>query len=191
MKNFLLATVLAVGTISVNASTAELNGPLDSHLFESEVSNEKTYFETLGDMFKKGQKPNPEKLVNVFWSGRCFFASHPNTPLSSGYIFRKDSKSDVGPIGARKLKYEAFGFYNFGEANYYDNKTLKEIFKSPSLMPFEKVIETSTSFISGEVELKYSDKYLILEVRTKPEEGPIASEKVHARCYYFIPGYSI
>jgi len=194
MKNFLFVVALVLGTVGANASIAEFNGPLGSQLFESEVFQEKTYFETLGEMFTNGKKPDPEKLVGTLWSGRCFFASNPNEPTNAGYIFLKVKGSDVGPIGHNVATYAAVAFFKPSEApNYFDTMTLDEVIKSgiPSL---ESIQETLTSLMyqtpTSVEELKLSNKYLIVEARGKSNAGPIASKKVEARCYFFVPEYN-
>lgn len=190
MRNILFATMLVIGSVGANASIAEFNGPLDSKLFEAEVFQGKSYFDTLGDMFSQGTQPDPKKLTGVLWAGRCFFASKPDAPTNTAYIFRS-VKSDVGPIGNMNNSYEARGFYYPSKApNYYDTLTLQEAMKDMSI-GFNKITITQTSLVyktsSSIEEMKQSGKYLVLEVKEKSDAGPLASGKTHVRCYYFIP----
>jgi hypothetical protein len=192
MKKLLIG-LLTLGTISTHASMLEINGPLDGKFFEEEVSQGKSYFDTLGDMFSKGTRPEPTKLKDVLWAGRCFFASKPNEPTNTGYIFREtDSNSeDVGPIGNMNI-YEARGFYKSRSApNYYDTLTLEEAMKEMHLK-FLKISITQTSLVSEDSNsfqvVKQSGKYLVLEVKEKLAVGYEASANISCRCYYFIPG---
>lgn len=188
MKKLLIG-LLSIATLTTQASMLEVNGPLDSKLFKAEVFQNKNYFETLGDLFFEGTKPNPEQLTGVLWAGRCFFASKPDAPTNTAYIF-KAVNSDVGPIGNLNKSYEARGFYYPSKApNYYDTMTLQEAMKEA--LQFKKIGMTSTSLIYktdlSVEEMKQSGKYLVLEARIKSDAGPLAPEKVHVRCYYFIP----
>jgi hypothetical protein len=68
----LLIGLLTFGTISAQASMLEINGPLDEKLFEAEVNQDKTYFETLGDLYRDGKLPDVAKIANIALGGKMF-----------------------------------------------------------------------------------------------------------------------
>jgi hypothetical protein len=198
MKNILFVALMAITTVSANASTLEINGPLDTAFYNAGVNEDKSYFDTLGDMFSSGTKPSPSMLVNKLWAGRCFDNSTPNDPRNGAYLFRK-VVSDVGPIGDNREVYEASSVTNSNKGpNYFDHLTLKDVTKNldPSVKYYHKVTSTSNSLVSGNdaatFHVKLSGKYLVQEIReiNKAKAGPISQpEEVYARCYYFIPEY--
>jgi hypothetical protein len=193
VKKFLLGLILTIGA-SAHASMLDVNGPLDHKLFDAEINEEKSYFETLGDMFNAGTQPDPEKLVDVLWAGRCFFAKNPNDPTNGAFIFREEV-SDVGPIRHSTKKYEASVSYFPGKApNYYDNMTLQDAMREGKA-GFRKVSSTPSFLViilpnGVTIELRLSGKYLVVEGRASTDSGPISKPgNVFARCYYFIPSY--
>jgi|SRR5690606_16763807 len=194
----LLVGLLALGTISAQASMLEINGPLDVNFFEAEVDQGQTYFETLGDMFKKGTRPNPTKISNIAWAGRCFTFSAQNNPANAGYIFRQKI-NDAGPIAASSKAYEAFSYWALDkEPNFFDKMDLEQVFafyKTRTSAPFRALdarIKTDSIEInldSSKSNLKVSGDYLVEEISgvSGGDVGPVGKVTVGVRCYYFIP----
>ncbi len=174
--------LLALGaTLSANASMFEINGPLDAILFESEIIENKSHFDTLGDLFKAGTLPNLSKISDIAWSGRCFLQDEPNNPTNAGYIFR-EKQSDVGPIGRNSKSYEALSYWLRTKApNFFDKLTLDQVLNLPEAKQ-AKFIDAninSSSINIGISNLKSSGSYLVEEVGM--------SSSPAFRCYYFIP----
>ena len=92
-------TAMLVGFSAVTFANAEVNGPLDNKLFNKEVNENKSYYETLGEMFQSGSKPQISKLLGVMWSGRCFTSDSQYEPTNGAYNFRRKVNLDVGPLG--------------------------------------------------------------------------------------------
>lgn len=191
MKKLLIG-ILAIGTLSAQASMLEVNGPLDATLFEAYVDEEKTYFETLGDLFKAGQRPDLKKISNFAWSGRCFYSTAPNEPTNAGYIFRP-KRSDAGPIAVNSKAYEAFSYWHPSKApNFYDKMDMEEVFAIMHLEAENVRLKTNSIEIDivapAKSNLKISGNYLVEELsRPSSDVGPIEKTIVGARCYYFIP----
>jgi hypothetical protein len=197
MKKLFLG-ILVIGSLSTQASMLEVNGPLDAKLFEAQVNDEKTYFETLGDLFKVGTIPNLSKISNIAWAGRCFLKGKPNEPTNAGYIFRKKTPSDVGPIGASTQSYESLSYWTPNMApNFYDNLNLEQVY---ALIPRVSFFDAKIMRDSIQVDmdattrsnLKVSGSYLVEEI-TAPasDSGPIGNVSVALRCYYFIPDLNL
>lgn len=192
MKKLLIG-LLTLGTLSLHASTLEVNGPLDAIFFKAQVNDEKTYFEKLGDLFKEGTLPKLAKISNIAWSGRCFSHEEPNTPLNGGYIFRKKRTSDVGPLGQNVNAYEAASYWTLSKApNHYDNLSIEQILRE-STRKFSDVrlkadsIEIAVS-ASDKSNLKVSGNYLIEEISGSDRDIDLDGKTtVGVRCYYFIP----
>ena len=119
MKKLLIG-LLAIGTLSAQASLLEVNGPLDATLFEAQVNDEKSYFETLGDLFQAGTRPKLSNISNIAWAGRCFSKEKQNVPNNAGYIFR-EVRNDAGPIAVTTKAYEVFSYWQHAKApNFFD-----------------------------------------------------------------------
>jgi hypothetical protein len=180
MKKLLIG-FLAFGAFSVQASMLEVNGPLDSKFFEAEVLQDKSYFETLGDLFSQGTVPDLKKISNIAWAGRCFLKDEPNNPTNAGYIFR-EKKSDVGPIGRNSKSYEVLSYWLPKKApDFFDKLTLDQVLNLPEakITKFVDANINSSSINIGLSSLKSSGSYLVEEV------GMSSSPAI--RCYYFIP----
>ena len=193
MKKLFLG-ILAIGSLSTQASMLEVNGPLDAKLFEAQVNDEKTYFETLGDLFKTGTRPNLTKISNIAWAGRCFSKDKQNDPTNAGYIFREKVTSDVGPIGANLKSYESLSYWKRGEApNFFDKLSLEQVYALKlNVTPFDAKIGQDSIEISldstTKSNLKVSGSYLVEAISgTESDVGPVGKVTVGVRCYYFVP----
>lgn len=189
MKKVFLG-ILAIGSLSAQASMLEVNGPLDSTFFEAQVNNdEKTYFETLGDLFRTGTRPNLSKISNIAWAGRCF-NDKQNEPVNAGYIFRQ-KRIDAGPIAATSKAYEAISYWQLSEApNYFDKMNLEQVFAAlPNLKANDARIKTDSVEVDVQApeksNLKISGNYLVEEI--SGPVGPVGKISIGVRCYYFIP----
>lgn len=194
MKKLFLG-ILAIGSLSTQASMLEAYGPLDAKFFEAQVNDEKTHFETLGNLFKAGTKPNLAKISNIAWAGRCFLEEKQNEPTNAGYIFRQ-KRSDAGPIAATSKAYEAFSYWARDKApNYFDKMDVEQVFAAlPNLVKASSVPNIKTDSIeivfssSDKSNLKVSGNYLVEElIGTEGDVGPVGKAYAYARCYYFIP----
>ncbi len=193
MKNILFGILMTITTVGANASMLEINGPLDQKFYNAEVNEDKSYFDTLGDMFSVGTKPSPSKLINNLWAGRCFYKSEPNDPKNGAYIFRK-VVSDAGPISSGTQEYEAIAIRMPSKGpNYFDKLTLEYVQASLDGSLYQRVTSTANSLVITNpsiVELKLSGKYLVVEGRSVENAGPISKPgDAFGRCYYFIPEY--
>jgi len=195
----LLVGILVLGAMSsAQATMLEMNGPLDSTLYEAQVNEEKTYFETLGDLFKVGALPNLSKISNIAWAGRCFSKDVQNEPVSAGYIFRQKKGKDVGPIGANSKAYEAFSYWKIDKEvpNYFDKMDVEQVFAAiPDLSKYAHDAKIKTNSVEIDLQatyksnLKVSGNYLVEEISGPPlvDVGPAGKTTVGVRCYYFIP----
>lgn len=190
MKNLLIG-LLALGSISSYASI-EMNGPLDTEMFTKEVNENKSYYETLGEMFQSGSKPETSKLIGVLWSGRCFIKNEPFKPVNGGYHFKRKKNQDVGPLGDDVFFYEAASIWKRSKApNYYDDKDISEV-----VLAYSRVFDFENSIAINQnnhlLKLRFSGKYLIEEISAyKSDVGPLGEcYQTWARCYYFIPEYT-
>jgi hypothetical protein len=192
MKNLFFG-ILTLGSLSAQASMLAVNGPLDATLFEAQVNEEKTHYETLGDLFKRGTLPNLAKISNIAWAGRCFDKKDQNDPTNAGYVFRP-KRSDAGPIASNSKAYEAFSYWNLSEApNFFDKMDIEEALASVPDVP-AKNVRLKTNSIEIDVKapaksnLKVSGDFLIEEISGPDGDvGPIGKTTVGVRCYYFIP----
>lgn len=189
MKKLLIG-LLAMGAASAQASMLEINGSLSAELFSAQVNEEKTYFETLGDLYMAGKRPDLTKISNIAWAGRCFSKNKPNDPTNAGYIFRQ-KVSDVGPIGAESKSYESLSYWQLDEApNYFDNLSLQQVYAlNLRTAAFDAKIKNVSIEINlnatSKSNLKVSDSFLIEQISgTDTGVGPIG---IGIRCYYFIP----
>lgn len=208
MKKILVG-LLTIGSLSSSASMLEINGPLDQKFFNAQVKEDKSYFEVLGDMHKTGTIPSLTKLINVAWAGRCFRPENENNPRNGGTVFRA-IKKDAGPIS--KTHYQSFN-YDLGDlmpANFFDDKSISQILstdfwnnlglgfdlkQSDIEKAFNDVIIINDSVFrkynsTKTSSLKLSEKYLVEEISSSDDAGPIGKSKVVERCYYFIPEYN-
>jgi hypothetical protein len=194
MRTLLFGLVLTIGTLSAQASMLEVNGPLDEKLFDAQVNDEKTHFETLGDLFKAGRLPDLNKISNIAWAGRCFIRSEPNEPTNAGYIFGQ-KRNEAGPIGATSKIYGASSYWKLTKApNYYDKMSLEQVlslYKDTLIFNVARVKSDSVEVdISdgSKSNLKVSGNYLVEELSgTDGDVGPVGKVSVYSRCYYFIP----
>lgn len=198
MKKFIIG-FLTMGVLSAQASMLEVNGPLDAKLFTAQVNDEKSYFETLGDLFQAGTRPNLSKISNISWAGRCFAKEKQNDPVNGGYIFRQ-KRNDAGPIAATTKAYEAFSYWQLNKApNYFDKMDIEQVFAAiPDLAKYAKDARIKTDSIEINVEtsaksnLRISGNYLIEEISGfEGDVGPVGKVTVGVRCYYFIPDLNV
>jgi len=192
MKKLFLG-ILAIGSLSTQASILEVNGPLDAKLFEAQANDEKTYFETLGDLFKAGTRPDLLKISNIALAGRCFAKETQNDPTNAGYIFRQ-KRNDAGPIAETSKAYEAFSYWNLYKApNYYDKMDIEQVFAvTPSMKGKDARLKKDSIEIDVKSpcksNLKVSGNYLVEEISGAVSDfGPVGKVTVDVRCYYFIP----
>lgn len=168
------------------------------HASKIEISQNKTYFETLGELFRSGNLPNINKISNIAWAGRCFLAKSPNEPRNAGYIFRKKRVGQVGPIGDTTISYEAASYWSLNNApDYYDPMNLEEVLAVHQNEIIFKDANTNYNYVEiklGKIpnnlsQLKVSGQYLVEEIftRTLGDCCPMERRSVLARCYYFIP----
>jgi hypothetical protein len=172
MKKFLAVFILCAA-FSAQAS-------LEAHLRNQEIGNNQSYFETLGDLFKKGEAPEIEQISNRVWSGRCFEKDQPSTPLNGAYVLRRAVNSDVGPIGDRNISYEVASVWSkSSNANYYDEMRLSD-FNSQYGRNYRLVVISHAIIIKLDSNVistvKRSGDYLVEELSEKT---------VFTRCYYF------
>ena len=191
-----LFTAMLVGFSAISFANVEVNGPLDKKMFNKEVNENKSYYETLGEMFQVGSKPEASKLIGVLWSGRCFLKDEPYKPMNGAYHFRKKRNEDVGPLGNNVISYEAGSVWNRSKApNYFDDKDLSVL--ESLKFDYSKVNSNGDSFEIAlnkkeKSSLRVSGKYLIEELSIiKEDVGPLGEGyQVGGRCYYFIPEYA-
>ena len=180
MKLIIVMLLTLGSTFTASASSpVEINGPLDQKFFNAEVNEEKSFFDTLGELYQQGSVPDISKLLNVAWSGRCFKASAPSTPINSGYQMRVMKLPDVGPIGSDTKKFEAATYWDLNKApNFFDGMPKSEVVNYVKVNFTEvKIVNKSLSF--SDSSFRMSNKYIVEELGsgTKPS----------ARCYYFLP----
>lgn len=193
MKKIIIGLVTLGSIVSANATMLEINGPLNVKLSYAQAEEAKTYFETLGDLFTAGIRPDLSKISNIAWAGRCYLSDKPNAPTNAGYIFRQKRSSDIGSIGVSTRTYEAFSYWQKNKApNYFDDKSLEQVFAEFPDLPATNIkinsnsVETYLSDLKSE--LKISGSYLVEELtRLASDTGPIGKSNAYGRCYYFIP----
>lgn len=193
MKKLFIGTLALASLLSAHASMLEDNGPLDSKFHDAQLSDEKTYFETLGDLFNAGTRPNLLRISNIAWSGRCFLKRKPNDPTNGGYIFRK-KRSDAGPLSSQVVAYEAFSYWHLSMApDFFDHMDIEQVFAAVPAATAGDVRLKEDSIEIGlrgqdKSNLKVSGNYLVEEISGPATNvGPLARFGVEARCYYFIP----
>ncbi|MFZ4715073.1 MAG: hypothetical protein ACOYL6_15235 [Bacteriovoracaceae bacterium] len=188
MKTLLIG-LLAIGTLSAHASMLEVDGPLAEKFSEYQVNEESTHFETLGNLYKAGTKPNLAKISNIAWAGRCFNDEQQNEPTNSGYIFRK-KRADAGPIATTSKVYEAISYWNLSKApNYFDQMNIEQIFALGFKNFSDAKIKNNSieiGYDSSKSNLRVSGNYLVEEI-TEIEHSLDAKPVITIRCYYFIP----
>lgn len=184
MKMIMTSLLLAL-SLNSYANYLEVNGPLDQMLFEEAVNENKTYYETISDLFTQGSSPEISKIKDKLWSGRCFFANQPDVPANAAYYIKAAVSPDVGPIGNGKVSYEAATFWKKdAPANYYDTMTLKDAMTAQTGITFREV-KISNGSLSIKLNgtdssiLKASGDYLVEQVT-----GPDTAQK-DIFCYYF------
>ena len=204
-RNFALSMFIIFGTIG--SAFANPNEQMEKKLYEKNASEGKSYYQTLGDLFKNGTAPMIEKLIGVAWAGRCFHKTKPNIPRAGGYIFRE--AKHVGPIAREERSYEAAAYVSrdlLAIPNRLDTLSIDEIYAgySRARVPlyFHPVINIESGILAklrwgnnGFFGLKASGDYLISEVFVaKAEDLTGESNQVEGltslRCYYFIPEYN-
>ena len=191
MKRFITGMLVCFSAISF--ANVEVNGPLDTKMFNKEVNESKSYYDTLGEMFQKGSKPEASKLMGVMWSGRCFKKSSPYKPVNGAYHFKKKRNQDVGPLGDSIVSYEASSIWRPSKApNYFDDLTIAEAKFRKYYRVFDFENSVAIKFDNEFSKLRFSGKYLIEELsETKEDVGPLGEGyQVWGRCYYFVPEYT-
>lgn len=166
---------------------------MNEFLRDSEVNENTSYFDKLGDLYAKGTLPKIEKTANTLWAGRCFKSDNPSIPLGAFYYIRSKQDSEAGPLGRDVVSYEAITSSN-RVSNFYDNKTIEEILKTVKNFFPTKSSLNSLDTKSGETwsSLRRSEAYLVEEYfkLTGSDFGPIGPElkrDISFRCYYFLP----
>jgi hypothetical protein len=185
MKNMLLV-------IAVMFSFSAVAG-MEEKLFDAQVNENQTYFQTLGEMYKNGTKVNISKVINLAWSGRCFAAAKQDEPVNAGLMYREKSGPDAGPIGNGVKKYEGASYWLQSKpANYYDDLSVTQIMA----LHGKSITFSDVKLLSISLELTMSDlrsrvrmsgEYLVEDlVSLKTDAGPIGEDGEAAiRCYYF------
>jgi hypothetical protein len=181
------------------AANAAVNGPLDAVLSESEVQENQTYFDTLGDLFNRGTLPQLNSIKNIAWSGRCFTSNEPSKPINGGYIFRIARDGDVGPLGRNNVHFEASSYWKISEAtNYFDSMTVMDVQRAIKNLTFNPVTVRNNSIEIPQSQsetsaLRLSGEYLVEEIFSIDQTsdvgplGPAPERNAGIRCYYFIP----
>lgn len=183
---------LLVLSSSTQAFSAIQNKAVETVSGSLPVMQAETYFETLGNLFATGALPEPVKLLNIMWSGRCFKKASPSEPINAGYLVQKVKTPDVGPIGSvnpAAPSYVATSVWKKGEGpDYFDhfsysqamgeNFSFNEVsFKGMALqMTFDQTLSR----------MRVNGKYLVEELTD--DHAPLGSE-ADVRCYYFVPEY--
>jgi hypothetical protein len=197
MKKIITGILVCFSAISF--ANVEVNGPLDTKMFNKEVNESKSYYETLGEMFQSGSKPEASKLLGVMWSGRCFTSESEYEPVNGAYHFKRKSNQDVGPLGDANISYEASSIWKRSASpSYFDDKDISQFTRKTYYRVFDSENSVAIKYSSGDMtgisKLKFSGKYLVEEVsETKSDVGPLGDGdnfKTTIRCYYFIPEYS-
>lgn len=158
-----------------------------------------TYFDKLGSMFVTGTRPAMSKVININWSGRCFYKSEPEKPTGASFIMTKKAVGDVGPIGNGTLNYVAYSYTDV-TPNHYDNKTVEEVLQEMRDVLSREPEATDIKFLKNSLQanwsaeaksiVRLSGSYLIEEFYSATSDaGPISNFEIMARCYYFLPGY--
>jgi hypothetical protein len=159
---------------------------MEEKLFYSQVNENKTYFETLGDMFEAGTKPEIKDMIKLAWSGRCFLADNQDAPTNAGLMFREVALPDAGPIGNGIKKYEGSSYWSRNlAADYYDNLTVEQIQKLHKLSYYAVAVdgvEAVLKFDKTVSQLRMSGAYIIERLSEPDSAGGM---KNFARCYYF------
>ena len=185
MKKLLIG-LFAFGSVLSFANT-KMNGPIDPNLYLAEVNQNKSYYETIEEMYQKGEKPNLSKINGVFWPGRCFFQKYPYKPFNAAFHLKRKRNTAHGPLGG--VVYEAVSVMDPSKPpHYFDSKDVS-VLKSntyyevgtegPSLsIRYEEVYQT---------EIKVFEEYLVERVSAK-ENGQY---RIGLMCYYFRLGQSM
>ena len=129
-------------------------------------------YEILGKLYKDGNLPTVEKLAGRALKGRCFYPDSPDTAEAATYIvLNADNKSYKATFLVQKE----------GPENYYDDKSLEDIYALYPDLYFELMeITPETVGVPGEgyySSLKRMGSYLIEELYTDSNSR---------RCYYFL-----
>jgi hypothetical protein len=129
-------------------------------------------YEILGKLYKDGTLPTVEKLAGRALKGRCFHPESPDTAEAATYIvLNADNKSYKATFLVQKE----------GPENYYDDKSLEDIYALYPDLYFELMeITPETVGVPGEgyySSLKRMGSYLIEELYTDSNSR---------RCYYFL-----
>lgn len=163
---------------------------MDQTLRANELQSNESFFSSLDEMFKQGTAPDPEKIKNIAWSGRCFIETKPSSPLNAGYIIREKNYGDVGPIGASVKDYEGSTYHQEDQpADFFDEMVMKQVINSLRLN-FTKVKMNSDglylnydSFRIKHISILRTYKNYLIET-VKVKDNMLVPE---ARCYYFKP----
>lgn len=189
-KGHTMQKILLVITIIFSTSAL---ARMERKLFEAQVNENKTYFQTLGEMYKDGTKPDISKLVNLAWSGRCFTKEEQDLPINAGLMYREKSLPDAGPIGNGIKKYEGASYWSQSKpANYYDDLSVDEIMKlhNHKITFFDVkflLISLELTFSNVRSRMRMSGEYLVEDLTsTQSDVGPIGEDgEAVVRCYYF------
>lgn len=185
MKNMLLVVAVMLSSLAYAG--------MEEKLFDAQVNENKTYFQTLGEMYKNGTKVNISKVINLAWSGRCFAVAKQDEPVNAGLMYREKSGPDAGPIGNGVKKYEGASYWSQSQpANYYDDLSVDQVMTLHS----HKITFSDVRILSISLELTMSDlrsrvrmsgEYLVEDlISVKSDAGPIGEEgEASIRCYYF------
>ena len=185
MKNMLLVVAVMLSSLAYAG--------MEEKLFDAQVNENKTYFQTLGEMYKNGTKVNISRVINLAWSGRCFTQEKQDEPVNAGLIYREKAGPDAGPIGNGVKKYEGASYWSQSQpANYYDDLSVDQVMTLHS----HKITFSDVRILSISLELTMSDlrsrvrmsgEYLVEDlISVKSDAGPIGEEgEASIRCYYF------
>lgn len=198
MKKLFLSSLIMLGTLSTFANS---NIKIENDLLKSNVIEDQSYFDTLGEMASQGSTPKISQVINVAWAGRCFSKDEPNEPTNAGYYLREAKAKDVGPIGNDEVSYEAASYQKKGaRPSYFDHRSIGDINADPNMkISFNSIIDIQDGIVIDFgydiiSVMKSSGKYLIEEIVAPvldDSQQPIKNKyHVTLRCYYFIPEYN-
>lgn len=193
MTSFLFGVLTIALIATTNASAFVSDSQMFETLSHSQLENEKTHFEALGDLYKVGVTPSMSKISNMAWAGRCFSEKNGNEPMNGGFILRKKKGSETGPVGENLISYESLLYWKKTAApNYFDALTLSQVYALKlGLVPFPTVLKEDSIEVNidstQKSNFRISGNYLVEEMTGFVNDvGPIGRVTVGARCYYFI-----
>lgn len=177
-------------TIISNAVFGNNNQEMAHKLLENNRLENKSYYETLGELFESGHKPSIEKHLDVFRSGRCFLNYDPNTPMNGAFMYRKWFPNP-------KVQYYAtINIQKNKPANYFDIFYFDEFWiqhqDSISFQPVKNAErEHVVTFGNYQGRIREWGDYIIEEfavIKEGGDLGPIGNNTLEPwlRCYFFI-----